>query len=174
MPFPADLLEQAKHLANRERQRPRQASLRRAVSTAYYALFHLLISEATLNWKRVEQRHLLSRLFEHGKMKTASDKQRAECHRFMNSNPPPPPGPELDCVRHLHQVANTFFQAQQQRHTADYDNATQWARTDVLTLIAVVDDAFRSWHAIRHEPSGTRRSAARNFSSLARSARCLR
>jgi len=34
MPYPAHLLEQAKHLANRERRRPRQASLRRAVSTA--------------------------------------------------------------------------------------------------------------------------------------------
>jgi len=41
MAFPNDLLEQAKHLAIREKKRPRQASLRRAVSTAYYALFHL-------------------------------------------------------------------------------------------------------------------------------------
>ena len=49
MPFPEDLLEQAKHLASRERTKPKQASLRRAVSTAYYALFHLLISEAVLN-----------------------------------------------------------------------------------------------------------------------------
>ena len=46
MPYAHDLLEQAKHLANREKKRPRQASLRRAVSTAYYALFHLLIHEA--------------------------------------------------------------------------------------------------------------------------------
>ena len=70
MPFPDHLLEQAQHLANRERKRPRQASLRRAVSTAYYALFHLLVSEAILNWKRVDQRHLLARFFEHGKMKS--------------------------------------------------------------------------------------------------------
>src|SRR5712692_5365690 len=48
MPYADDLLEQARHLANREKKRPRQASLRRAVSTAYYALFHLLISEALL------------------------------------------------------------------------------------------------------------------------------
>src|SRR5690349_18417904 len=41
-----DLLEQAGHLAKRERRRPRQASLRRAASSAYYALFHLLASEA--------------------------------------------------------------------------------------------------------------------------------
>ncbi len=43
MAFHDDLLEQANHLARRERGRPRQASLRRAVSSAYYALFHLLI-----------------------------------------------------------------------------------------------------------------------------------
>lgn len=153
MPFAEDLLEQAKHLANREPKKPRQASLRRAVSTAYYALFHLLISEATRNWKRVEQRPLLARLFEHGKMKAASDKQRAECNRFMNSNPPPTPGPELDCARHLQRVADTFFQAQQQRHTADYDNATQWTRTEVLTEIALVEAAFNSWRVIRDEPA---------------------
>lgn len=41
MAFPDDLLEQAVHLARREPGRPRQASLRRAISTAYYALFHL-------------------------------------------------------------------------------------------------------------------------------------
>ena len=33
--------------AKRKPKRPRQASLRRAVSTSYYALFHLLICEAT-------------------------------------------------------------------------------------------------------------------------------
>jgi uncharacterized protein (UPF0332 family) len=40
-----DFLEQARFLAMREARRPKQASLRRAVSTAYYALFHLLASE---------------------------------------------------------------------------------------------------------------------------------
>ena len=52
MPFPNDLLEQARHLANREPKRPKQASLRRAVSAAYYALFHLLAAETAKNWKR--------------------------------------------------------------------------------------------------------------------------
>ena len=41
MTFPDELLEQAHHLANRERKRPRQASLRRAVSSAYYARFSI-------------------------------------------------------------------------------------------------------------------------------------
>ena len=38
-----DLLAQAKDLANLEPTRPKQVSLRRAVSSAYYALFHLLV-----------------------------------------------------------------------------------------------------------------------------------
>ena len=48
MAYADDLLELAKHLANLEPVNPRQACMRRAVSTAYYALFHLLISP--LNW----------------------------------------------------------------------------------------------------------------------------
>jgi hypothetical protein len=46
-----------------------------------------------------------------------------------------------------------FLEAQQQRHTADYDNARQWTRTEVLTLIKLVDSAFLSWRAIRDEPA---------------------
>ena len=37
MTLPADLLKQAGFLARRERKRPSQASLRRAVSASYYA-----------------------------------------------------------------------------------------------------------------------------------------
>src|SRR5712691_6919600 len=47
MSLHGDLLAQARSLLRREPRRPKQASLRRAVSTAYYALFHLLIHEAT-------------------------------------------------------------------------------------------------------------------------------
>lgn len=69
MPFAEDLLDVARSLADMDEEGPRQASLRRAVSTAYYALFHLLISEATSNWNRAEPRAALGRIFEHGKMK---------------------------------------------------------------------------------------------------------
>lgn len=149
MPYPEDLLEQAKHLANREKKRPRQASLRRAVSTAYYAFFHLLVHEATLNWKRVDQRAFLARFFDHGKMKAASEKQRGACESYLDSKPPPAPGPEVDCMTHLRKVADTFAQAQQQRHAADYNNSKQWTRTEALTQIQLVEEAFTSWHVIR-------------------------
>lgn len=151
MPYPDHLLEQARHLAKREKKKPRQASLRRAISTAYYALFHLLIQEATLNWKRVEQRPLLARFFEHGKMKAASERQRGEINAYFKTTLRP--SQEFESARHLYRVADTFFQAQQQRHRADYDNTAPWTRVEVLALIDKVDNAFKSWHEIREEPT---------------------
>ena len=97
-----------------------QASLRRAVSTAYYALFHLLISEATLNWKQSRQRPVLARHFEHGKMKSAAESQRTVCGRILNANPPRTLGAELEFVRKLRRVTDAFLRAQEQRHIADY------------------------------------------------------
>jgi len=71
MAYHDDLLRQALHLVHKEPRKPRQASLRRGVSTAYYALFHLLISEAVANWNRVSLRAALGRAFDHGIMKAA-------------------------------------------------------------------------------------------------------
>ena len=49
-----DLLDIADDLVRRETGRPRQASLKRAVSTSYYALFHALAHECvsqTVRWR---------------------------------------------------------------------------------------------------------------------------
>ena len=81
MRLPAGLLEQAWHLSKREPKRPKQASLRRAISTAYYALFHLLISEAVLNWRRAEDRVELARMFEHAHMRSTCASQRDELNK---------------------------------------------------------------------------------------------
>ncbi len=52
----------------------------RAVSTAYYALFHLLIDEAVGNWSIARQRSTLARTFEHKEMKRVCD----DCVRDSN------------------------------------------------------------------------------------------
>jgi hypothetical protein len=101
MPFAEDLLEQAYHLARRERTKLKQASLRRAVSTAYYALFHLLIRDAVLNWKRNDQRAALARAFDHGPMKKAS--QRIIIGKFPGS---PPPAVAV-CKKALRRLSNS-------------------------------------------------------------------
>jgi uncharacterized protein (UPF0332 family) len=69
----SDLLKQAKDLASQDRNRPKDASVRRAISTAYYSLFHFLLDEASgmlvgTSQKDKPIRHLLSRCFGHGQM----------------------------------------------------------------------------------------------------------
>ena len=91
MAFPDDLLEQAQHLAQREPKRPKQASLRRAVSTAYYALFHLLITETTRNWRRPAERHTLARMFEHTQMGKVCTTKRDELNAYFKTHPPASP-----------------------------------------------------------------------------------
>lgn len=145
MAFPDELLEQAQHLANREPKHPRQASLRRAVSSAYYSLFHLLVGETVSHWKVAAQRPQLSRIFDHGRMNAASG-------RVLNPNLSPFTGQDPATVEHLKNVARTFCRLYEHRQTADYDNATQWSRTEVLTLIDSVKEAFKSMKAIRNEP----------------------
>lgn len=94
----------------------------------------------------------MARLFEHGKMKSASEKQFAACNRILNSSPPLAIGAELDCVRQLLQVTDAFLRAQQQRHVADYDNARIWRRVEVLSHIDNVTGAFQIWREIRDLP----------------------
>jgi len=142
MPFPDHLLEQAQFLTNLDTRRPRQANLRRAVSAAYYALFHLLTTASVANWKKPRQRAALARAFEHRKMNDACTKTRGK--QF--------PNPHHASVRHLRTVANTFIQLQQFRHTADYDNSKKWTRTEVLAHIELAVAAFDSWNAIAREP----------------------
>src|SRR5580704_15828546 len=149
MPFPNDLLEQAYHLANREPKRPKQASLRRAVSTAYYALFHLLIAETTKNWKRPAERFTLARMFDHMAMGKVCATRRDELNAYFNAHPPA--GRQRDVFKHLQVITDTFVHMLQYRHTADYDGSTKWTRTDTLEKIGSVEAAFQSWAAIRTE-----------------------
>lgn len=139
MSFPLDLLDQAYHLANWEEPEPKQASLRRAVSTAYYALFHLLIDEAVSKWAVERQRSVLARSIEHSKMKRICD----EIIKDSKSGAAVP--------RDLRSVSEAFMKLQHQRHLADYDNSTQWTRTGVLDALNVAADAFDAWRRVEAE-----------------------
>jgi len=149
MPFPSDLLEQARHLANREPKRPKQASLRRAVSTAYYAIFHLLSIETAKNWKRPAERFTVARMLDHTPMVRVCTAKRDELNEFFKSRPTP--GHGLEVLKHLHAITNTFVDMLQQRHTADYNGAIRWSRTDVLEKLESVEAAFKSWREIKNE-----------------------
>lgn len=101
MAYHDDLLAQALELVHSAQ--PSQATLRRAVSTAYYAVFHLLIAEATANWSQAGLRTTLGRAFDHGVMKTASN-------RILNAREYPFAGEDPGLVANLRLVALTFVQ----------------------------------------------------------------
>ena len=151
MAFPQDLLEQAQHLANREPRKPKQASLRRAVSTAYYALFHLLITEAAKNWRRPAERTAFGGIFEHRRMKDEV-RVRKPVTIWNHSKTVPPARRHPTVVEeHLYFVADTFVDMQEHRHAADYDSGRRWTRVGTVELVDRVAEAFQSWKAIRKE-----------------------
>ena len=122
---------------------PKQVDLRRAVSAAYYALFHLLTTEAAENWKHQNQRARFARMFDHGRMKTCSSR--------VSSRPLPVDPAEIPIATDLKLVADSFVKLQQARHTADYDNSHVWSRTQVWDVISEAEDAMAAWSNIREK-----------------------
>jgi uncharacterized protein (UPF0332 family) len=142
MGLPEDLLAQAEHLLRMDDDQPKQASLRRAVSTAYYALFHLLIDEAVGYWGVERHRPILARTFDHGRMRNLCAEH---VNRFYKTKQPSGGVP-------LKEVAEAFFDLQQQRHIADYDNSHFWMKVAAEAWIAKAKTALAQWKAIRTEP----------------------
>jgi uncharacterized protein (UPF0332 family) len=138
-----DLLLLSQDLLNLRLDQGDQASLRRAVSTAYYAFFHLLVSEATSNWDKRNLRPLLGRCFEHGRMKSAAEKVISDLKN-------PSAADDVVAVQ-LRAVAGLFMQAQQNREDADYDTSKEWTQIEVYVAIESVRAAFGSWYEIRDE-----------------------
>ncbi len=139
MSFAQDLLEQAEHLIDWSGASPKQASLRRAVSTAYYALFHLLIDEAVNNWGVARHRGRHARTLDNGAMKRVCDDY---VKNFYSGGKP---GSELL----LKDVAETFSELQLKRHIADYDNSYTWTKADSQYWIRRASIAFTYWDTIR-------------------------
>jgi uncharacterized protein (UPF0332 family) len=138
MPYSRELLNSALVL---HRTTPEtQANMRRAISTAYYALFHFLIEDACGNWIRSEQRSKLARMFDHRRMAEAS---RGRIKEYKAS----PGASELL----IYSVAEAFLQLQEQRHHADYDLSDTVVLDDVEEAIGLASDAFECWELVRNE-----------------------
>jgi len=146
MSLPSDLLEQAHHLVAREPRRPRQASLRRAVSASYYALFHLLIHEASrMLVTGTALRQLVSRTFVHSEMKRASE---SFARGTLSRGVLPVLGSAPVSAR-LTRIAQAFVDLPQARHEADYNLARSFSRNEVQALVDQVEQAFADWKTIR-------------------------
>jgi uncharacterized protein (UPF0332 family) len=133
-----DLLEDARHLAAKGDAEKRASCMRRAVSTAYYAVFHLLVEDFVANWPYADQRARLARMFDHKKMRDAAFTPKDE------KNPTPIEAALVD-------VKTAFRQLQAERHRADYDLAWNIAQTDVKNAISLAEDTFTKWRSIRND-----------------------
>ncbi len=146
MSLHGDLLDQAEMLAKVEPYRPRQASLRRAVSAAYYAVFHLLTSEAaTLYTTEPGMAARIARTFNHAEMKKAS--QFIGKHRLPNALQQPGGGYETPVDVKI--VADAFVELQAARHEADYDVSRKYLREEVLNYVDLARQAFQAWDKVR-------------------------
>jgi uncharacterized protein (UPF0332 family) len=126
----------------RSAHKPRQTDLKRAVSTAYYAMFNFLAGECadlfigggvarkSSSWVHVH------RALEHSFAKNACGQARV---------PAFPP----EIVR----FAKRFIHMQEHRHNADYDPSARYARADV---IAFIDDVDRAIEGFKSTPRSDR------------------
>jgi uncharacterized protein (UPF0332 family) len=131
------LIITARKLANASPRKPRQAELRRAISTAYYALFHAMAKDAAdmlvgVGADRPDKAWSHTyRALQHGEAKSA-----CEAARGLNF----PPDIKL--------VADAFIKLQQHRHEADYDPEFRVARIVALDAVELAEDAIRRLKAV--------------------------
>ena len=119
-----DLIATARSLSELDPRRPKQANLRRAVSTAYYAVFHSLAHVAAdliVGRGRTHNAawHRVYRALEHGNAKNACLDKLAMT-KFPHG---------------IQDFADTFVDLQEARHQADYSYEFTYDRENTLAKI---------------------------------------
>lgn len=132
-PLAADLLRLAQSLA--EGENPDQATLRRAVSTVYYAMFHCLCQTCAdlfvgADGGRAAWRQTY-RALQHTFAKNACNLQDKKQGPILQKFPP-----------EIRNFANQFYNMQLKRHNADYDPYIRVGQSEVAVDIVTVREAI--------------------------------
>jgi uncharacterized protein (UPF0332 family) len=129
---PRDFLNTASDLVESASNRPRQTNLRRAVSTTYYALFHVLAkccADLLIGGKGSDRSRFawyqVYRSLEHGNAKRSCD------HKRVSKFP-----------QEIQDFANAFVSMQAKRHKADYDPHERIYKSAVLFDIELAKDVM--------------------------------
>ena len=120
-------------------RRPRQSSLRRAVSTVYYAMFHCLanccatelVGGPGANRSKPAWRQVY-RALEHGFVK-----EKCRDKNFLSKFP-----------QEVEDFANAFVWLQEKRHAADYDPAARFTKLEVESDIAEVKTTIEGFLSV--------------------------
>jgi hypothetical protein len=149
---PQNLLNLARELVDRNPGAPIEEDLRRGVSTAYYALFHLLVQEAMVRIVAdVALRPRVARSLQHDKMKNV-------CQEYADAKVDPDTGLLTTKAGHvittqLFDVSLAFVTLQSARHEADYHAGTTVTHAQADTHVMTAEAAFIDWPGILPTPS---------------------
>jgi hypothetical protein len=146
-----DLLTLARQMVDRNPGTPVEAELRRAVSTAYYALFHLLVDDGTNRIVAVASiRSRVARTFDHKLMKLV-------CQEYVKLKPDSTGKYTLpsghDVPAEIVNLASTFVALQEARHQADYNTGTPVTHLQAETEVGRVEQSFADWHLVQAHPA---------------------
>jgi uncharacterized protein (UPF0332 family) len=132
--LPHDLLVTALYLANSSKGKPRQAHLRRAVSTTYYGMFHALarccadlLIGGTGSSRSAEAWNQVYRALGHSSVKDTCAKKKAVLAKFPQE---------------IQDFANVFLQMQTKRDDADYNPHGTLFKSAVLIDIEIAQAAI--------------------------------
>jgi hypothetical protein len=135
---------------------PRQTDLRRAISSAYYAVFHMTLgaaADAVIGRTRrgTPAYALAYRSIEHKSLRTICDMVRRQPPplRYRRYLPEPAFGPDLRAF------ARSTIELQEERYAADYDPTDQFPASRAGRAINVARAALHHWAAA---PETERRS----------------
>src|ERR1700731_2100373 len=136
-PNPEHLFEQAEKLiVPPAAGRPRQVDVRRAMSSAYYAVFHALLAAAADEFvgktKHTSVEYtLLYRSINHGWLRQLCDglKGAQPAGKFSRFAPPAGFGPNIQAL------SLAVIDLQEKRHSADYDPLISVKTADALLAI---------------------------------------
>lgn len=129
------LLQQADRLIPPQRGRPRQADIRRAISTAYYGLFHAILTAATdqfvgKNSRDRAQYGLVYRSVDHSRLRELCNQVRSSSEKIKPYAPSGGFDPEI------HAFAAATVDLQEKRFIADYDVMVSVNLSTALLAIA--------------------------------------
>jgi hypothetical protein len=140
---PDHLFEQASKLISPQAGRPRQVDVRRAISAAYYALFHATISGAADQFIGVTNRDrsrygLAYRSVSHTWLRDLCKEAQKPTlsNKFKPYAPPSGFGPNITAF------AAAVVELQEKRHSADYDVMIRMNRSDAAFAIATAQAAL--------------------------------
>jgi uncharacterized protein (UPF0332 family) len=139
----ATLLDVARRLAKANPKRPAQPYLKRAVSTAYYAMFEALSQECARSFvgkKNCKAWYQVCRSLEHTFAKS-------QCKRATQKSFP----------SGVQAFAYSFARLQEDRHIADYDHSSFFTRAEVLLKIQEAEIAIQK---LKSAPRFDRRAFA--------------